>query len=226
MTEYSQPSVRGYDLLAPYYRLLEHFLFGRTLQAARVAMLRHIPEVDRALFLGDGDGRLLRQFVLSQRACRITSVDQSKRMLQRQSNRLDQVNSQSVTRFVPCNALSFRPDPESYDLLVAVFFLDCFRESQVIEMLPRWLRGVRPGGLFYFVDFSRPPKGWRRFRADCYLASMHWFFRLFTELENRSLLDFDAILGRQPISLISAESRSHGLISARLYRVDGGCSLR
>ena len=173
MTHHIQSAVRVYDLLAPHYRLLERLLFGRTLQVARVAMLPYLPMVDRALFLGDGDGRLLRQFVQSQPGCQVTTVDQSNRMLQRQSDCLEEFDSQDTIRYLQSDARDLWLEPKSYDLLVTAFFVDCFPESQLEDVLPRWLQAIRSGGYFYFVDFSRPTAGWRRFRAECYLDVMH-----------------------------------------------------
>jgi len=176
--------------------------------------------VDRALFLGDGDGRLLRQFVQSQPGCQVTTVDQSNRMLQRQSDCLEEFDSQDTIRYLQSDARDLWLEPKSYDLLVTAFFVDCFPESQLEDVLPRWLQAIRSGGYFYFVDFSRPTAGWRRFRAECYLDVMHRFFRLFTGLENRTLVDFDSILERLPISLVASKSHSYGLISSRLYKLD------
>jgi SAM-dependent methyltransferase len=213
-------SVRGYDRLAPCYRWLEYAAFGSQLQAARVSMLDRLPSVENALVLGDGDGRFLQQFCCAQPACRVTSVDQSGRMLQLQRRRLKAVDPRPCASFMQSDATEYRPEKDQWDLLVTAFFLDCFTEDQLSDLLPNWLAGVRPGGFLYYVDFSRPNSGWRRFRADCYLGWMHWMFRWTTGLPNRRLIDLDAVLARQPISLIATEEFSQGLIQARLYRVE------
>ena len=51
----------SYTTLAPHYHWLETLTFGRALQAARCACLQAGEEVrpQRALLLGDGDGRFL-----------------------------------------------------------------------------------------------------------------------------------------------------------------------
>jgi ubiquinone/menaquinone biosynthesis C-methylase UbiE len=183
-------------------------------------MLDRLPSVENVLVLGDGDGRFLQQFCRARPSCSVTSVDQSSRMLQLQRRRLTEVDPQPCVSFVQSDAKEYRPEKDQLDLLVTAFFLDCFSEDEVSDMLPRWLAGVRPGGLLYYVDFSRPKSGWRRLRADCYLGWMHSMFRWSTGLPNRRLIDLDAVLARQPMSLIATEELSHGLITARLYRVE------
>lgn len=213
-------SVRGYDRLAPCYRWLEYAAFAGQLQAARVSMLDRLPSVDSALVLGEGDGRFLQHLCCARPACRVTSVDHSGRMLQLQRRRVEAIDPRPPVNFVQGDASEYRPDRDQYDLLVTAFFLDCFTRAQLLERLPLWFNGVRPGGFFYFVDFFRPKSPWRRFRADCYLALMHWLFRWTTGLPNRSLVDLDEVLTVQPISLIAKEEFSQGLMEARLYRVE------
>lgn len=105
---------RGYDRLASSYRGIEWLVFGSQLQRARVALIDQLPDWNRLLILGDGDGRLLEQLyayrrsreqhrMLSHqsphqrsqqpsgaqsRSWSITSVDYSSAMLQRQQSRL------------------------------------------------------------------------------------------------------------------------------------------
>jgi ubiquinone/menaquinone biosynthesis C-methylase UbiE len=213
-------SIRGYDRMARCYRWLEYAAFGSQLQTARVSMLNRLPSVENVLVLGDGDGRFLQQLCRARPACRVTSVDQSSRMLQLQRRRLTDVNPRPCVSFVRSDAKEYQPEKDQLDLLVTAFFLDCFTEDELSDMLPSWLTGVRPGGFLYYVDFCRPKSGWRRFRADCYLGLMHSMFRWSTGLPNRRLIDLDAVLARQPMSLIASEELSHGLITARLYRVE------
>ncbi|MCO8121922.1 class I SAM-dependent methyltransferase [Stieleria sp. TO1_6] len=212
-------SVRGYDRLAAPYRWLEYVAFGRRLQQARVALLSQLPPLRRAMFLGDGDGRLLQQFCRRQPQCQVTSIDQSRQMLRRQLARVERVGAAQRVRFECQNAARYEPPPGAFDLLVAPFFLDCFAESELQRLLPQWLAGLRDGGLFYFVDFTRPdrPK-WRRAQADMYLAMMHQFFRWQTDLPNRELVKWDRLLDRQPLRMISTAKGLHPMLVSRLYQ--------
>ncbi len=215
----NERSRKGYDRLAGIYRGLEFAMFRWQLQHARIALLDKLPRVQRALVLGDGDGRFLERFCRSQPACAVTSVEQSGRMLNAQRRRVATLQSPYETQFVQCDARYFKPENKAFDLLVCNFFLDCFTEIELGERMPQWLAGVRPGGWFYFVDFRRPANGWRRFRADIYLALMHGLFRWQTGLPNRALISMDEVLSRLNLQLVSQEKLNHGLIQANLYRV-------
>ncbi|MFK8111507.1 MAG: class I SAM-dependent methyltransferase [Rubripirellula sp.] len=208
----------GYDRLAKFYRGLELAMFRGQLQAARVALLDQLPTVDRALVLGDGDGRFLAELSRSHSNCQIISVEQSSEMLKRQQQRIQAPNAVDRHTFVCQDASAYQPVQDSFDLMTTVFFLDCFTEEDLQRLLPQWLAGLRQGGVFYFVDFARPRRGWQRIRADLYLAVMHGFFRWTTGLGNRRLVDIDSILEAQPITEIAACRLNHELIVARLYR--------
>lgn len=210
-------SARGYDRLARVYGWLEHSLFGSRLQRARVSLLPDLPRSNRALILGDGDGRLLEQLCRTQPHCKFTSVDQSDEMLKLQRLRIEEIGSSENVEFVCADARNFRPVAQQYDLLVTAFFLDCFERQELSVLLGQWIRGLRPGGHLYFVDFAQPRSGWRRYRAACYLAIMHGFFRWQTGLPNRRLVDLDAALDEQPLALIQANRSDHEFIVSRLY---------
>ncbi len=212
-------SVRGYDRLARVYHRLESLVFRDRLERAREAMLGDLPRCDSALVLGDGDGRFLEQLCRDLEECRITSVDQSEQMLRLQQRRVKQIGAVDRVTFHCQDAKSFAPEAGEYDLLVTLFFLDCFSEQELVQLLPQWLNGIRPGGLFYFVDFHDAATSWQRLPAGFCLAIMHWFFRWQTGLPNRRMVDIDGVLAKQPITLVQSQTRNGGLIHCRLYRV-------
>lgn len=214
-------SARGYDALAPIYQALETCLFGRTLQRARVALLDRLPESKTALVLGDGNGRFLEQLCLAQTHCLVTSVDQSEGMLQAQRKRVARVHAEDRVLFLCRDARTFQPQTESFELITCPFFLDCFTQQELVDCLPKWISGLRPGGHFYFVDFIKPESGWRHHQAAVYEPLMHWFFRWQTELPNQKLVDFDSVFDtvfdQQNLSLIESTNDVHPMIACRMY---------
>ncbi|MCS7465234.1 methyltransferase domain-containing protein [Stieleria sp. ICT_E10.1] len=212
-------SVRGYDRLATVYRGLEICLFGNALHRARLALLDQLPRVDRALVLGDGTGRLLEQLCITQPDCRITSVDQSRQMLNHQKRRVERIGALDRVEFVQADARSYDVPENQFDLVVAAYFLDCFTEEELAGCLPRFLAGLRDEGIFYFVDFVWPPPGWRRRQATVYQWLMHRFFRWQTGLPNRRLVDLNAVLAKQSLVLHRSADRIHPMMACRCYRV-------
>lgn len=182
-------------------------------------MLNELPPCKHALFLGDGDGRLLEQFCRVQPACQITSVDQSQRMLDLQRQRVERWSDASRIQWICQDATKYRPATDEFDLLVTAFFLDCFSIQQLKRLVPHWLQGVRAGGNYYCVDFTRPTAGCGRIRAILYLGLMHWFFRWQTGLANRQLVAWEDVLSQQPMALLDACTLDRGLIRCVCYRM-------
>ena len=68
------------DRIASVYRWLEYFVFGRALEHCRNCHLDSIGTRQRALLLGDGDGRFLENCLRANSAVMVDSVDISEKM--------------------------------------------------------------------------------------------------------------------------------------------------
>ncbi len=213
-----QRSVRGYDRLAGVYRPLEWCLFGNQLQRSREALIGELPAAERVLVLGDGDGRFLRAFCRSQPRARVDSADFSSRMLRLQADRLAASVPSAEVKFHQADVRRLEFDAGTFDLLVCNFFLDCFTEADLRELLPRWLEWLKPTGWFYFSDFVIPREGWWRYKSAVDQRLMHGLFRWQTALPNRRLPDFDALLDNQPLSLRSSATGLIPMLTCRLYQ--------
>lgn len=216
----STRSERGYDRLAFAYQAIERIVFGDQLQSARVALLDELPPWQRTLILGDGDGRLLEAIVqrMSEGSEQmISSVDHSDAMLSQQKQRVANQSASKQIEWIKADALSFIPDSHSFDVIVTPFFLDCFSEEQLQDALPRWLRGLRQEGRWYYVDFVLPETGWRRIRAACLSRIMHCFFWLTTGLPNTKLLNVPVMLRRLGLEPEFQTNRFGGMIVTEIY---------
>ncbi|OUW85465.1 MAG: hypothetical protein CBD74_03415 [Saprospirales bacterium TMED214] len=208
----------GYDQLAGRYQLFEKLMFGSSLAKARTALLSSIPACRSALVLGDGDGRLLEQLLTTQPNCQITSIDQSRRMLEIQQKCLSHHPRRDDVTWRQQDARELEGFDRQFDLLVSAFFLDCFTFQELETHVPLWLNTLRPGGHFYLVDFQEPDSGWRRLRGKMYLSTMHHFFRWYTNLPNRVLVDWKQVLNQCPLELVALQNMNRDLISVQLYR--------
>jgi ubiquinone/menaquinone biosynthesis C-methylase UbiE len=191
------------------------------LQRSRVALIGQLPTVRDALVLGDGDGRFLRAFCRSQPDARVDSVDFSSRMLRLQAKRLAVSVPSGDVSFHRADARRLEFAAGTFDLLVCNFFLDCFTEADLRELLPRWLGWLKPAGWFYFSDFTIPREGWWRYKSAVDQRLMHGLFRWQTALPNRRLPDFDSLLEDQPLVLRSSASGLIPMLMCRLYRYVG-----
>lgn len=213
--------VRGYDRLARWYWLLEKPVFRNDLQWARVALLPELPPVDRILMLGDGDGRLVAEVLRRQPHAHVTSVEQSPEMLRLQRRQVTQLNAEDRVRLVCQDARAWSACGETFDCVIAPFFLDCFSEAELKCHLPQWMGLVEPGGWFYHVDFVLPAAGWRRLRATFWSTVMHQFFRWQTGLTVRELVPVEAFFDGADWLVHRTQTLNHGFLQSRLYRRNG-----
>ena len=209
-------SAKGYDRLAPYYASLEHFVFGSALMRARTALLDDLPKLEHVLILGEGDGRFLQIFLQKQPACRVTCVEQSSQMVERARARLEPTQAERVT-FLVQDALTFTPELHAYDAVITLFFLDCFTAEKLKTLIPNLLDALGPGGVWYYVDFQTPGRGWRRARGRMLLEAMHLFFRPTTGLEPSQLVNPKPLFRESGLVLKQQQTLNFGLLTAQLY---------
>ncbi|EMI18284.1 methyltransferase type 12 [Rhodopirellula maiorica SM1] len=190
----------GYNRLARHYAWIEKLRFGNTLQRARVsaiATLAKFHSSPHVLVLGDGDGRLLAAFLKHCPTAHVTSVDISEKMLAQQRGRIAALSSNdfentraehSVT-WIRSPIESFAFPTSKFDIVITAFFLDCFDEPQLRQLLPRIADALKPQASWYVVDFCEPENGLRRWWARFWLYIMHAFFRWLTGLRSRRIVD-------------------------------------
>ncbi|TWU26926.1 ubiquinone/menaquinone biosynthesis methyltransferase [Novipirellula galeiformis] len=190
----------GYNRLAKHYEWLEKLRFGNTLQHARVSCIPELANAHSAphvLVLGDGDGRLLEAFIKHCPTAQITSVDISPVMIEQQRKRfaalsrsgLASKHSEHAVTWITSPIESFPLPTSTFDTVITAFFLDCFDERQLNELLPRIANALNRQARWYVVDFCEPKRGLRRWWAKFWLAIMHAFFRWQTGLGPRRIVD-------------------------------------
>ena len=118
------------DRIARAYRWIEYLSFGRELERRRFRHIPHVADACHALILGGGDGRFLARLMRQNPRARAEYVDCSPRMLSLARSRAggDRVSY----RLSDARALPLAP--ESFDLIVTNFFLDCFDEADAAEV--------------------------------------------------------------------------------------------
>ncbi len=190
----------GYDQLARHYQWIEKLRFGNTLQNARVSLLAELVDAKsnpRVLVLGDGDGRLLEAFLTFCPDGQVTSVDVSPEMLRLQRERIAGLSKNvlanrpldDAVKWIATPIESFDFPSSTFDIVITAFFLDCFDERQLNQLLPQITNALTPRANWYVVDFCQPERGLWRWWAKFWLAIMHTFFRWQTGLKSRRIVD-------------------------------------
>ncbi len=179
--------------LARYYGVLEHLVFGPTLQRCRVALISRLAFASHCILLGEGNGQFLTRLV---RRCPLTSIhvlDASATMLDIARKR---VAVQERVVFHQTRLPTQWAKMERADVVACHFFLDCLTNAEV-ERLVREVRGrLRPGGGWLISEFALPRSWIRRGFAIIWLAAMYQFCRITTGLAARWLPDYSSVLVR------------------------------
>ena len=204
----------SFDRVAPFYRWLETLVFGRRLQAARIAFVRQLDAPRRALVLGEGDGRFLEQLRRAQPELQIECLDASARMLALARARV----GESHLHYLHADIRAAAFPPARYDLVVTHFFLDCFTAETLSEVIAKIAASTTENATWLVADFHEPPRGWRRVWGRLLISTMYRFFRIAARIEARRLVDYGPSLRREGFSLTSEVVSAHGLLRSQLWR--------
>lgn len=185
----------SFDLLAPHYRWMEWLAAGDKLQRCRTACLDSVPGPAKVLIYGEGNGRFLAELCRRFPHVGITVVDASAKMIDLARRRLARQGlSSAKIEFVHADALTWTPPAANYDLIVTHFFLDCFRQDQLQQLVPVIANAAKLHAHWLLADFKSAPSGLKRWRSEWILALMYLFFRWATKLPARTLTPPDPLL--------------------------------
>jgi len=196
------------DLIAPHYWWIERLGMGRALERRRRWFLPEIVHAQRALVLGDGDGRFLRELLRRNAGVRADYVDSSSRMLElaRQKAGAERVNYERA------DALTLDFPRKTYDLIATHFFFDCFDTKDLGMLIGRVAGAAKPGAQWIVSEFRTP-----NVLARLLVSALYLFFGITTGLSTRKLADHRPILRSQGFRLINASHSRGALVVSELW---------
>jgi ubiquinone/menaquinone biosynthesis C-methylase UbiE len=200
----------NFDFIAPFYRRLETLVFGNRLESARCAFVRQVDGARRALVVGDGDGRFLAELLRVQPDLEVDYLDASARMLALARAR---VGSARV-HFLHANLLTAALPEAHYDLLATHFFLDCFAEAALREVVEKLSATATEEATWLIADFQETT----RWSGRLLLAAMHLFFRVVAGIEARRLVDYQPLLEAKGFRLTSETVLPNDLVRSQLWQ--------
>jgi SAM-dependent methyltransferase len=205
----------SFDTLAPHYRWMERVLAGDKLQKCRTAHLQSIDAPQRALLVGEGNGRFLRAFVERFPSTEITCIDASGRMLDVAKAGL---NSAARVAYLPSDIFETPLQQNHFDLIVTNFFLDCFPPDQLAPVVTKLAAAASSEATWLLADFCEAPGGLKKARSKLILSSMYLFFRFATKLPAHRLINPDELLRNNGFELINRRRFEWDLLHADLWR--------
>ncbi|HEU4328970.1 MAG TPA: class I SAM-dependent methyltransferase [Roseiflexaceae bacterium] len=102
----------------------------------------------------------------------ITAVDFTPEMLALAQQRLGRMSARPVITLHQADACATGLPDDHFDAVVCAFGLATLTSTQFDELLQEILRILRPGGIFGFVELSRPAERRRQRWFDSYLAGV------------------------------------------------------
>ena len=216
----------NFDRLAHVYRWMEYFSFGKMLEQCRFIFLRECCGRNRALILGDGDGRFTARLLADNPTLLADAVDCSRAMLTQLERRVGNATkistphlqtAESRLRTICTDIRAFFPPADCYDLVVSHFFLDCLTTLEVEELVERTLPKLAPNTLWLISEFSIPRNGWQRTAARLLIRWLYFAFRKMTNLQVRNIPDYSSVLLRHGFRQLRISRSFYGILSAELW---------
>lgn len=209
----------SFDALAPWYQTLERIAFGDDLQRCRVACLGEVARPQRALIVGEGNGRFLRELLRFHPEVEVDCVDASRRMLQLARERIERElpGRAGSVRFLHQDITSWAAPEKHYDLLVTHFVLDCFPEAALSGIIKKLARAATDDANWLLADFCVPPNGMARYRAQVWLAAMYLFFRVTARIDARKLVDPTPFMQAEGFGLTRQYIFQGGMLKSEMW---------
>ncbi len=210
----------SFDRLARHYRWMEAVLAGKKLQQCRVAHLKSINPPKRILLCGEGPGRCLIECRQAFPEAELWCVDASNGMLEVARERLQQSEfGLRGSKFLQEDLLQWEPPKNHFDVVITHFFLDCFRQEQLEQVIPRIAAGARRGANWLLADFQVPNAGIKKYRAEVILGLMYGFFCRMTKLPARRLTAPDPWLEANRFTLRARQVTEWGLLRSDWWQL-------
>lgn len=213
----------NFDRVADHYYWLETLAFGSALQRARIYWLEKLPQPSRALIVGEGNGRFLCELLRVHPEIEVDCVDASARMLQLAKERLRQKAPVTLpqVQFLHEDVRTWSGPISTYDLVVSHFFLDCYEEIEISPIVEKLAAMATNNAAWLIADFFLPPKWVARAHARLWLWTMYRFFRSFTRIPSRRLVDPSPFLRANRFELVNFCLSRFGMVKSEVWRKTG-----
>jgi SAM-dependent methyltransferase len=211
------------DRIAPIYLFGERLIFGTALDRCRTRHLPGLAPHHAALVCGDGDGRFLRALLDSERAREVDYIDVSRRMTALARTRAARTARVGTTHVdFHCADIRTVASPRRYNLIATHFFLDCFGEGEIEEVVEKIAGCAADDATWLVSEFQIPASGLLRPAGAIVVGALYAVFGLLTGLRARRLPDYRAALVACGFSCAAEVSSCGGLLTSQLWRRRSG----
>jgi SAM-dependent methyltransferase len=215
----TQCSRMNCDAIAPYYEALEHLSFGRRLEQMRFAFLQEARASRRAIVCGGGDGRFLARLLRANPAVQVDFVDLSSKMIEVAEKRITGMGwaARRRVRFHAGDIREFAPGPVEYDLIVSHFFLDCFSDAELADVVGSLADWAAPDVTWIVSDFRETQGPIGRIWTSGVTRGLYAAFRLTTGLRVTRLPKYLPAIAEAGFRLRHEENALGGLLHSSVW---------
>ena len=140
---------RAYDFVAPFYEAGASIFSTGVIRRAKASQLDALRAGQRVLYAGVGAAEDAVE--AARQDVQVTCLDFSAEMIRQAEQKFQKAGLSA--EFICGTALDHQRD-DYYDVVVANFFLNCFREAQMAATLKHLATLIRPGGKMLIADVA------------------------------------------------------------------------
>lgn len=193
------------DGIAPLYDRLARIVFGSVWGHIQMAPIAHLQGAKSLLIVGGGSGAVLESLC---ELNRVVFLELSGKMIDLAKRR----RTRQQVDFVQADFLRWSSN-ERFDAILMPFFLDCFEEGELTQVIERVRGLLHTDGHLHVVDF-RKSSWWR----NVMVRMMYIFFWLTSGLRTNQLRDFDQYLYEAGFSKTSESTFIGGWVFYSRYQ--------
>lgn len=201
-----------FDLVAPLYPTLERLVFGVHLDDARRAFIDDVLKADRALLVGEGNGRFLKSVLTRKLVGCLKVVEKSKAMIRLTKSRIGGTGKVPL-ELIEADFLRCRLGRE-FDCVVTHFFLDLFNPPTQLAIIKKIGEITTEKGTWINVDFTPP----RTMAGRALMWLQYTFFRIVSRVEARRCFDESAMATQNGWIVVANRRFLDGFVVAKRYK--------
>tara|TARA_R110002049_G_scaffold41162_2_gene124367 strand:- start:4406 stop:5026 length:621 start_codon:yes stop_codon:yes gene_type:complete len=199
--------MNNYNYIAFCYTNLVKAIFGNSLKKAQEIHIKNLPETGNVLFIGGGNGTVLKLINQLKPNLKIDYIDQSKKMISL-SRVLAGTDS---TNFIIGNEHAI-PN-KNYDAIITFFFLDLFQKDKRISIISLLKSKLKNEGIWLVADFNAPTN-WKQQLTE---KMMFWFLKVTTKIESDRIENYRDNLSHIELNETHATTFNNGFVFSSVF---------
>lgn len=201
----------NYNSIAKIYDNLSQLFFGSTLLDAQLTFIQQLPTKGEILFIGGGSGKLLLKIIELYPPLKITYLDHSSKMIAL-SKKAIKGKTHQIT-FIVGNESKLENNKQ-FDAIISFFIFDLYLKRNQQELFKQLNIHLKLNGQWFFADFSKPKNS----KQKAIEIVMFFFFRIFTNIESRKLMNFRYLFDNSQFQLKKEQIFKQGFIESMVFQ--------